>query len=179
VNYSDIVKALNQATGFDLYRLYVAIGKMLDEPKRITEVKRRLHAGDQVEYLDASENRIVKARLIKFQRTRVLIENLDDKARWSIPYCALNIYGAETTITENVKEGLGRNEVSVGDYVGFFDREGKERYGQVTRLNQKTVSLDCGGSKWRVAYSFLFKVVDLPDEQVDVVEVKAEQIRGI
>jgi hypothetical protein len=178
MNYSEIVKALNHATGFDLYRLYVAIGNMLDDPKRITEVKRRLHAGDEVEYLEASENRIVKARLIKFQRTRVLVENLNDKARWSIPYCALNIYSADTTITENVKEGLGKNEASVGDYVGFFDREGKERYGQVMRLNQKTVTLDCQGSKWRVAYSFLFKVVDLQDEQVDVLDVKAERLQG-
>ncbi|MEM7793548.1 MAG: hypothetical protein AAF579_03730 [Cyanobacteria bacterium P01_C01_bin.118] len=64
-------------------------------------------------------------------------------------------------IAENVKEGLGRNEVAVGDHVGFFDRDGNERYGNVIRLNQKTVTLDCNNQKWRVAYSFLFKVIDL------------------
>ncbi|MEM9161578.1 MAG: hypothetical protein AAGC54_00725 [Cyanobacteria bacterium P01_F01_bin.4] len=176
MNYSDIVQALDSATGFDLYRLSHAIRRMLDDPRRITEVKRRLHPGDQVEYFDASENRIVKARLLKFQRTRVLVENLEDKEEWSIPYYALNIYGADTSITESVKEGLGRNEVSVGDRVGFFDRDGHERYGLVKRLNPKTVTLDCGGSKWRVAYSFLFKVVDLAAEQVDVVDVQAKPI---
>ena len=60
-----------------------------------------------------------------------------------------------------MKGGLGRNEVFVGDDVGFCNRDGDERYGQVVRLNPKTVTLDCGESKWRVAYSFLFKVFDL------------------
>ena len=137
---------------------------MLEDPKRITEVKRRLHAGDTVEYLDPVKNRIIPARLIKFQRTKVLVENLEDGEKWSIPYYALNIHGADTSITENVKEGLGRNEVAVGDQVGFFDRDGNERYCKVIRLNQKTVTLDCNKQKWRVAYSFLFKVLDLDAE---------------
>lgn len=137
---------------------------MLEDPKRITEVKRRLHAGDTVEYLDPLKNRVVPAKLIKFQRTKVLVENLEDQEKWSIPYYALNIHGADTSITENIKEGLGRNEVAVGDHVGFFDRDGNERYGTVIRLNQKTVTLDCKNQKWRVAYSFLFKVLDLDAE---------------
>ncbi|MEM7793544.1 MAG: hypothetical protein AAF579_03710 [Cyanobacteria bacterium P01_C01_bin.118] len=161
MDYSAIVRAIDQCTGFDLYRLYVAIGKMLEDPKRITEVKRRLHAGDTVEYLDPVKNRIVTAKLIKFQRTKVVVKNLENQEEWIIPYYALNIYGANTTITEDIKEGLGRNEVAVGDHVGFFDRDGNERYGNVIRLNQKTVTLDCNNQKWRVAYSFLFKVIDL------------------
>lgn len=134
---------------------------MLEDPKRITEVKRRLHAGDTVEYLDPVKNRVVTAKLIKFQRTKVVVENLENQEEWIIPYYALNIYGANATITEDIKEGLGRNEVAVGDHVGFFDRDGNERYGNVIRLNQKTVTLDCNNQKWRVAYSFLFKVIDL------------------
>lgn len=164
MDYSAIVRAIDHCTGFDLYRLYVAIGKMLEDPKRITEVKRRLHPGDPVEYLDPVKNRVVAAKLIKFQRTRVLVENLEEHEEWSIPYYALNIHGADTGITQNVKEGLGRNEVAVGDQVGFFDRDGNERYGKVIRLNQKTVTLDCNNQKWRVAYRFLFKVLDLEAE---------------
>lgn len=137
---------------------------MLEDPKRITEVKRRLHPGDPVEYLDPVKNRVVAAKLIKFQRTRVLVENLEEHEEWSIPYYALNIHGADTGITQNVKEGLGRNEVAVDDQVGFFDRDGNERYGKVIRLNQKTVTLDCTNQKWRVAYRFLFKVLDLEAE---------------
>jgi hypothetical protein len=166
VNYSEIVRVLDRATGFDLYRLYVAIGRMLEDPKRVTEVKRRIHAGDEVEYFDVAENRIVQARVIKFQRTRVLVENLHDQERWSIPYYAINIHGADASIAEHVQEGLGRNEVAVGDVVGFFGRDGHERYGKIIRLNQKTVTLDCDDGKWRVSYKSLFRVVNLEAEQV-------------
>ena len=166
VNYSDINQAIAHATSFDLYRLQSAIARLLDDPQRITAVKRRIHPGDEVEYFDASENRIVNARLLKFQRTRVLVQNLDDQVEWSIPYYALNIHKAQTTITETVKQGLGRNQVSVGDAVGFLNRDGKEQYGQVIRLNQRTVTLDCSGSKWRVPYSLLFPVLDLEVEPI-------------
>jgi hypothetical protein len=166
VNYSEIVRVLDRATGFDLYRLYVAIGRMLEDPKRITEVKRRIHPGDNVEYFDIAENRTIQARLVKFQRTRVLVENLYDRERWSIPYYAINIHGADASIAEHVQEGLGRNEVAVGEQVGFFDRDGNERYGTIIRLNQKTVTLDCDNNKWRVSYKFLFRIVSLEAEQV-------------
>ena len=36
-----------------------------------------------------------------------------------------------------------------------------KHYGTLIRLNQKTVTLDCSNQKWRIAYSFLFKVLDL------------------
>ncbi|NEP63154.1 MAG: hypothetical protein F6K31_40645 [Symploca sp. SIO2G7] len=164
MDYSAIVKAIDHCSGFDLYRLYVAIGNMLEDPKRITEAKRRLHPGDTVEYLNPGKNRVINAKLIKFQRTKVVVENLDDHEEWIIPYYALNIHGADASITENVKEGLGRNEVAVGDHIGFFDRDGNERYGTVIRLNQKTVTLNCSHQKWRVSYRFLFKVLDLEAE---------------
>ena len=64
------------------------------------------------------------------------------------------------------RKGWDATRVAVGDTVGFFDRDGNERYGKVTRLNQKTVTLDCDNGKWRVPYKFLFKVLDLEAEQV-------------
>ena len=142
---------------FLLYRLRAAIDRMLDDPKRIREVKRHIHPGEEVEYFEPSENRIIQARLLKFQRTRVIVETLHDQKQWSIPYYALNIHRTDAKIEENTREGLGRNEVSVGDRVGFIDREGYERYGQVTRLNQRTVTLECENNTWRVAYELLFK----------------------
>lgn len=160
------MQAIARATSFDLYRLQSAINRLLDDPQRIMEVKRRIHPGDDIEYFDPAGNRVVQARLLKFQRTRVLVQNRDDHQEWSIPYCALNIHKAKTTITETVPAGLGRNQVAVGDTVGFCDLDGKERYGQVIRLNQKTVTLDCNGHKWRVAYSLLFQVLDLDVESV-------------
>jgi hypothetical protein len=178
-NYSDIIKALENSTGFDLFRLSVAIGRLLEDPKRITEVKEHLHPGDEVEYFDRTQNRVVAAKLLEFRRTRVLIQHLEDGSEWTIPYYWLNIHRANVEINENRKKGLGRNEVAVGDQVGFVDNDGNERYGKVVRLNQKTVTLDCGNNhQWRVAYSFLFRVFDVDGDQVIDVPARVFDVNG-
>jgi hypothetical protein len=55
-------------------------------------------------------------------------------------------------IRERPKQGLGRNELAVGDVVGFVDREQRQRPGKIVRLNDKTVTLNCGNQQWRIVY---------------------------
>ena len=56
---------------------------------------------------------------------------------------------------------MRRNEVALGDVVGFVDRDQQQRTGKIIRLNDKTVTLQCDRAQWRVAYSFLHRVVDV------------------
>jgi hypothetical protein len=49
----DILDSLRQAPSAELYRLYRAIGKMLDDPRRILEVRQRLYLGMEVNYIGA------------------------------------------------------------------------------------------------------------------------------
>ena len=48
----DILDSLRQVPSAELYRLYLAIGKMLDAPRRILEIRQRLHLGMAVTYLE-------------------------------------------------------------------------------------------------------------------------------
>jgi hypothetical protein len=49
----------------------------------------------------------------------------------------------------------------VGDAVGFRDRQNRDRYGRVLALNQKTATVFTNDQqRWRVAYQFLFPVID-------------------
>ncbi|NQY65543.1 MAG: hypothetical protein HRT38_17890 [Alteromonadaceae bacterium] len=163
MNYSEVIDALNNATGFDLFRIKTAIERMLDDPKRILELKQNLTIGQEIQYFEPDENRNIKASVTKFNRTRVSVKNIPDGAIWTIPYYFININEIDTNISNtNKKAGLGRNEVKVKDKVGFIDRNNVERYGEIVRLNQQTVTLNCSGDKWRVHYSFLFKVIN-PD----------------
>ena len=86
MNYSEVIDALNNATGFDLFRVSAAIDKMLDDPKRIIELKQHLRTGQEIEYFEPDENTIVKACIIEFKRTRVRIKRIDNGANWTIPY---------------------------------------------------------------------------------------------
>jgi hypothetical protein len=72
---------------------------------------------------------------------------------------------------------LGRNEVAIGDVVGFIDRDQNQRSGKVTRLNDKTVSLQCEGLQWRVAYAYLHRVVDADSRDQGVIEGSVVRLR--
>ena len=165
IDYSTLLEQLTHATAFDLFRLRTALDRMLDEPSRIAQVKQTIRMGDEVEYFDAEGNRSVRARVLRCNRTRVLVKNLDDDVMWKISYCSINTEGASTAIHERPTAGLGRNEVSVGDPIGFLDRDNQEHYGTIIRLNRKTVTVICDAEKtqWRVAYSYLFPVLDAED----------------
>jgi hypothetical protein len=68
--------------------------------------------------------------------------------------------GADIKFREADRAGLSRHEVAVGETVGFIDGENRQRHGKIIRLNDKTVTLECDGQKWRVSYSYLHWVLD-------------------
>jgi len=56
MNFSDVLKALNQASAFELYRMRAAIDRVLDEPRWLLAIQSRLHIGQPIEYFDAQAN---------------------------------------------------------------------------------------------------------------------------
>ncbi|CCE25585.1 MULTISPECIES: hypothetical protein [Methylotuvimicrobium] len=168
VNFSEVIKMLDTASPFDLYRLNVAIRRMLDDPKRISAIKRELRIGQEVEYFDAVHNAPIKAILLECNKTKVLVQNLTDGKRWKLPYFWLNIEQADTAINNSKGTGLQRHEVGIGEILGFLNtRENVEMYGKVIRLNPKTVTLQCKTGRWKVSYSLLFKVISGEYEAYD------------
>ena len=163
MDYTFIISELRAATLFDLYRLRAALSQQLEEPERIEQVRSRLRPGMQISYFDEVQNRLIKARVRELHRTRLLVENQDDKKLWSIPFGAVNIDEVETDIRAVAPEQrvLDRSRLKVGDAVGFRDRQNQDKYGQVLALNQKTATiLTTDNQKWRVAYQFLFPVIE-------------------
>lgn len=171
MNYSEIIQQLNNASGFDLYRLKQALGKMLDDPRYIAEVKKRVRVGDAIRYFSARHNKEIQANVIKFNPTQIEVMHLDDGEHWLIPYTSVNLYQVDARIHENNKKGLTRNEVAIGDRVGFVgSRDGIERYGEVIRLNPKTITMLVGDVQWRVGYTLLFKIIGETMEQLTVLD---------
>ena len=162
MDYSRILEDLTQASLFDLYRLQIAMGHQLDDPRRIQEIKRQLEPGQEITYFDDQANKLVKARVVRLKRTRLLVENRHDHQRWSVPFCSVNLAGVDTDIRSPANhQGLDKSQLKIGDQVGFRDRQNNELYGQVIRLNRKTATVLVGdASKWRVAYSLLFPILD-------------------
>jgi hypothetical protein len=170
MNFSDALKALNQASAFELYRMRAAINRVLDEPRWLQAIQARLQIGQAIEYFDAQANKLRHGKLLELRRKQAVVLDRDDGKRWLIPYVAINLDGADVQIREQPRHGLGRNEVAVGDVVGFVDRNQQQRGGRIIRLNDKTVTLLCGQQQWRVAYAFLHRVVDADTVDVNTIE---------
>lgn len=169
MNFSAVLDALNHASAFELYRLRFAIDRKLDDPAWAIAVRSRLHIGQEIEYFSPRENLVQRARIDEFRRKQVAVTDLPNGKRWLIEYHAINVDGIDVEIREQTRKGLGRNEVRVGDTLGFLDRNGHERSGLVLRLNDKTVSMQVGTQQWRVAYQLLHRVVDaIPGTAADL-----------
>lgn len=170
MNYTEVLKALNEASLFDLFRLSQAIWNQLEDPARLAAVKQALIPGQQLRYFDGARNRMIEARLERVSRTRASVINSEDGKRWRIPLYMIDLEGKDVQIAANPKRGLDRNSLSVGDRVAFHDRNGQERYGEVIKLNPKTAHVLVKGSRWRVAYSLLSPVIDgdlgAPDQEL-------------
>lgn len=160
MNFSSTLSSLNQASAFELYRLRAAIDRVLDHPGWIDAVRARLAVGQTIDYFDPQANRTQAGRILELRRKQAVVLELATQKRWLISYAAINLDGADVEIREQPKHGLGRNEVAIGDVVGFVDRNQQQRSGRIIRLNDKTVTLLCGHQQWRVGYSLLHRVVD-------------------
>lgn len=162
MDYIFIIDELRAASLFDLFRLRAALSQQLEDPQRIDQVRRKLRPGMPISYFDEAQNRLIEATVIELRRTRLLVENRHDKERWSIPFGAVNVDGVETEIRSAAEQqALDRSRLKVGDAIGFRDRQNQDKYGRVVTLNQKTATiLTSDNQKWRVAYQFLFPVIE-------------------
>ena len=171
MNFSDVIKTLNQASAFELYRMRAAIDRVLDEPRWTQAIQSRLKVGQAVQYFHAQANALKRGQVLEMRRKQVIVLDLDDARRWSMSYAAINLDGLDVQIREQKPQGLGRNEVAIGEVVGFIDRDQQQRTGRIIRLNDKTVTLQCQKGQWRVPYSFLHRVLDVDAALQDVIEV--------
>jgi hypothetical protein len=169
MNFSAVLEALNHASAFELYRLRVAITEKLDDPKWIEAIRWRLRIGQEIQYFSWNHNALRRARIVEFRRKQVDVLDLTDGKRWLIDFCTINVDGVDVQVREHVHKGMGRNEVVVGQTLGFVGRDGNEHSGVVLRRNNKTVTMQVGAQQWRVGYGLLHPVHDaIPGEALDL-----------
>ncbi|XCN74493.1 MAG: hypothetical protein Q3M24_07030 [Candidatus Electrothrix aestuarii] len=162
MDYSSILEELSKASTFDLYRLSIAINQQLETPQRLDEIKRHLQPGQKISYFDAQQNREIEATVLKIRRKRVLVQNLCDQAKWTIPLYFINLEGVNTDIINTPEKGLDKSQLKVGDMVGFQDRDNNDLYGKIIRLNQKTATIMTSTrGRWRVGYEYLYFIFDI------------------
>ena len=161
MNYQDVLEALKNASAFDLYRLSCAIDREMDRPEHIVAVQRQIRPGQIIRYFDGSKNREFEAKVTKFGRTRLHVEHVEDGQKWHIPYYMVNLGGVDVSVSQQGKnKAITANDLSIGQQIGFYGKDNQERSGVIERINQKSVSIRTETSRWRVAYCYLFPVIE-------------------
>ena len=134
-------------------------------PRRILEVRQRLHLGMAVSYIGdnplgpLSQGTIMELRHYPGHRAgqpepAALGDPVrGDRSRQRRP-------DSSRTGTATARK---REEFFIGDTVGFTDKHLNERVGTIVRLNSKTASIAVTDSEghWRVSYGLLRHIVDL------------------
>ena len=88
MNYQELTALLDQASAFDLYRLGHVLDDMIDDPKRIIEVKSKLRLGQRVEYFEGRSRKAVTVTIEAIKQTRAAAR--DEQGRlWDVPLCAM------------------------------------------------------------------------------------------
>ncbi len=159
---NEIITHLEKATPFQLWRLKALIDKLLDDPKKLQEVRQKLYIGQNITYFESEENREISATILKILRTHVLAKNILDGERWKLPLYMLNIDGLPTDVAGK-RQKVNRLTLKVGEKVGFINHKQDNKFfcGVVTKLNAKTATVEIlTGGIWRVSYEVLFYVLD-------------------
>jgi len=162
----DPLDSLRLAPSAELYRLYLALGEMLNDPRRILEVRQRLHLGMAVSYIgDNPLEPPSQGTVAELRQTQVVIQDSVTRRRWAVLYAAIIFDSASgfAHIEPAPPPRTRRDEFFIGDTVGFTDKHLSERIGIVVRLNSKTATLAVADSEghWRVPYALLRKIVDI------------------
>ena len=162
MDFTHIINQLEDASLFDLYRLNAAIKSELEDPKRIRDIKKSLHIGQEIAWFNPSTNNLEQAILRKVNKTRCEVENLSDGEFWVIPYAAINLEHTDVDIESHQKVGIKKSALKVGDIVSFLDKRNNIQYAKVLKLNPKTAGvITMEKQEWRVSYSALRKSLDI------------------
>ena len=165
MDYSQILKELDEATTFDLYRLISALQDEIESVPRIKKVRSGLRIGQVITWFDSSTHKLVESKILKLNKLRCLVGNLENGERWNITYASINTENETVDINMKQKYGVKKSELKVGDTVTYVSRGNIQIFGTVVKLNPKTAGINVDGQGWRVAYGLLKKVVEM-DAQI-------------
>lgn len=165
-----LLDLLGQASNRQLLMLHAAIDRMLADPRRIIEIRRHLHLGQTVQFLDWQHGVMLKGQVIALHERQVELREISARRQWKLPYTAVELPDGQGAQHAEPPEAPApatpgrptRNDFQRGDKVAFEDKYLQTVVGTIVRINQRTATIDPGdGTTWRVGFALLRPVVDV------------------
>lgn len=163
-----LLDALSRASSLELFQLQTIIERMLADPKRIIAVRLNMHLGQTVRFLDWRDGQMRSGKVVDLRDTQVVLHEPTSRREWKLPYAAIEppAAGAGPAPAKPVEPPEmplpQRSDFRCGEKVAFEDRYLTTQVGIITRINQRTATIDTGnGHSWRVGFGLLRHVVDI------------------
>jgi hypothetical protein len=163
-----LLDALSRASSLELFQLQTIIERMLADPKRIIAVRVNMHLGQTVRFLDWRDGQMRSGKVVDMRDTQVVLHESATRREWKLPYAAIEPPPAgAATVQAEPAEPVSvplpqRGDFRCGEKVAFEDRYLNTQVGTITRINQRTATIDTGnGHTWRVGFALLRHVVDI------------------
>ena len=162
-----LLEVLSRASSLELFQLNAVIERMLADPKRIVQIRKDMHLGQTVRFLDWRDGQMRTGKVAAMKDTQVTIHEDGTRSSWTVPYAAVEPAAPGETRHAAQTEPPAppratRNDFGCGEKVAFEDKYLNTIVGTIVRINQRTATIDPGdGTSWRVGFALLRHVVDI------------------
>ncbi len=86
-----VLDALQQASSLELYQLSTVIERLLADPRRILAVRKDLHLGQTVRFVDWRDGSLREGKVVAMRDTQVTLHELRERREWKLPYAAIEL----------------------------------------------------------------------------------------
>lgn len=167
MDWNNLITELENLSLFELGCLARAAWDLADDPQRIAQARALLKPGIEVEYWDSKGRQFVRALILELNRTTALLQNVEDKVRWTMPLIFIVPPNTEPIVPPAPR--LPKSEWSVGDQVMFKDRQNQECIGTIEKLNPTRAKVRLNtGAIWNVHYQLLVPLHELKIKNVPI-----------
>lgn len=163
-----MLEVLNRASSLELFQLSAVIERLLGDPRRIVAVRKDMHLGQTVRFLDWRDGQMRTGKVVALKDTQVTLHEDGSRREWKLPYAAIEppapnaAANAAATPAPPAAPTATRNDFRCGEKVVFEDKHLQTVVGTIVRINERTATVDPGdGTKWRVGFALLRHVLDI------------------
>lgn len=169
MNDTKLIEALSTASSLELFDLSRIIERLLADPRRIVAVRNKLNLGKSVQFMDWRSGQMRSGKVVAIKDAQITVHEESRNLQWKLSYAAIDpgesnepIESASPAPDQPMPKKLGASDFRRGEKVAFTDKYLQPQIGTITRINQRTASVDCdGGAGWRVPFAMLSHVMDI------------------
>lgn len=164
-----LIETLSNASSLELFELSTIVDRLLADPRRIIVIRNRLNLGKAVQFMDGRTGQMRSGKVVELKTNQVTVHEDGTRLHWKLPYAAIDpgsdnerIDSPTATVNPAPVHKPGPEDFRRGDKVSFTDKYLQHQVGTITRINQRTATVDCeGGAGWRVPFAMLRHIMDI------------------